>query len=172
MSRPGRHRIPGMHPPLLVIKFGGTSLAGTARIRRAAKRVRAHLRSGVQVVVVASATGHTTDRILDRIARLGIPARVAGREIDRALATGETFSSALLAGCLRALDLPARSLSGPEAGIEATGEFGSAAITGVDPAPIRDLFRHQITPVVAGFQGRRADGETVTLGRGRHSSWT
>ncbi len=155
-----------MHPPLLVLKFGGTSLATPARLRRAAYRIRAHLSHDTQVVVVASALGHTTDRILSRIDQLRIPTGVARREIDRALATGETLSSALLAAGIRARGFPARSLSGGEAGIEANGDFGFGVITRVNPSPIRRLLRNRVVPVVAGFQGRRPDGETITLGRG------
>lgn len=151
---------------LHVIKFGGTSLATPARLQRAAQRVRAHLRQPSQVVVVASAPRHTTDRILSLIARLGIQPSAARREIDRALATGETLASALLTAGICSLGLSARSLSGADAGIEARGEFGSGVISRVNPTPIRRLFRKRVTPVVAGFQGRRADGETITLGRG------
>ena len=154
-----------MHPPLVVIKFGGTSLAFPARLQRAARRIRNHLRQ-TEVVVVASALGQTTDRILAWVGRLEIPPGVAAREIDRALATGETLSTSLLAAAIRVLNLPAKSLSGGEAGIEANGQFGAGNITRVNPSAIRRLLRNGVTPVVAGFQGRRPDGETVTLGRG------
>jgi aspartate kinase len=118
----------------LVLKFGGTSLGTPARIRRAAERVAALHRKGRDVVAVVSARGHTTDRILKDLERLGAEkAAAARRETDRVLATGEDLSAGLLAATLNTLGVPAKSLR---------------------------------VPVVSGFQGERADHETVTLGRG------
>jgi aspartate kinase len=88
------------------------------------------------------------------------------READRALATGEALSSAVLAAALEASGVRARSLSGAEGGILAAGPFGSAAILRVETARIERLLAAAVVPVVAGFQGGRDDGETVTLGRG------
>ena len=155
-----------MSQSTVVLKFGGTSLATPKRLQRAARRIRAHLRRGEAPVVVASALGHTTDRILQRLERCGVSAVVAAREVDRALATGETLSSAMLAGCLRNLGIAALSLSGGEAGFEGAGEFGRGAIARLDASPIRRLLAAGTVPVIAGFQARRPDGETVTLGRG------
>jgi aspartate kinase len=150
----------------IVLKFGGTSLATPQRLRLAARRVRAHVRRGEAPVVVASALGHSTDRILRQLERCGISPDVAGREIDRAVATGETLSSAMLAGCLRGIGVDAVSLSGGEAGFEGAGEFGRATIARLDTLHIRRLLARGAVPVIAGFQARRPDGETVTLGRG------
>ncbi|HEX2080100.1 MAG TPA: hypothetical protein VHG08_20535 [Longimicrobium sp.] len=149
----------------LVIKFGGTSLGSPARIRRAARRVAAHLRRGRAVVVVASAMGDATDRIVRLLSSVG-GGRPDGREADRALATGEDLSAALLAAALARLGVPARSLRGGEAGIRAEGGFCGGRIEEVDPAPLRRLLAAGTVPVVAGFQAARGDGETVTLGRG------
>ncbi len=117
-------------------------------------------------MVVASALGHTTDRILRRLERCGISPGFAGREVDRALATGETLSSAMLAACLRHLGIGGISLSGGEAGFEGSGEFGRGTISRLDASPIRRLLAGGAVPVIAGFQAKRPDGETVTLGRG------
>jgi aspartate kinase len=155
-----------MSQSIVVLKFGGTALATPKRLRLAALRIRAHLRRGEMPVVVASARGHTTDRVLKDLERCGITPDVAAREIDRALATGETISSAMLAGCLRQLGIEAVSLSGGEAGFEGSGRFGRAVIARIDPAPIRRLLDRRAVPVIAGFQAIRPDGETVTLGRG------
>ena len=149
----------------LVIKFGGTSLGSPARIRRAARRVASHVRRGRQAVVVVSAMGRATDRIVRLLA--GVSAgRPDGREADRALATGEDLSAALLAAALAGLGIPARSLRGGEAGVWAEGGFCGGQIEDVDPAPLRRLLAAGTVPVVAGFQAVRDDGETVTLGRG------
>lgn len=149
----------------VVVKFGGTSLQTTARIRRAARRIAARVTAGTPVVAVVSARGHATDRILSDLARLG---RMGGsdRESDRALATGEDLSAAFLAAALTALGLPAVSLRGAEAGIRATGDFGRGRIESVRPRRLLALLDAGVVPVVSGFQGGRDDGETLTLGRG------
>lgn len=147
-----------------VIKFGGTSLGNAARIVRAAARVRAHVARGREVVVVVSASGGATDRILARAASVSDWA--APREVDRALATGEDLAASLLAAALVAAGVPARSLRGGEAGVEVVGEYGAGSIRRVHDVPLRRLLERGIVPVVSGFQGRREDGETLTLGRG------
>jgi aspartate kinase len=152
--------------PVLVLKFGGTSLGSAARVRRAARRVAEHLRRGRRVAVVVSAVGHTTDRIVRRLAALAPDGRPAPREADRALATGEDLSAALLAAALGGLGVAARSLRGGEAGVRVEGGFCGGRIAEVDPRPLRALLAAGIVPVVSGFQGIREDGETVTLGRG------
>lgn len=148
----------------LVVKFGGTSLGSPARVRRAARRVVALARRHWPLVVVVSARGQTTDRILKDLASVG--AEGAHREVDRALATGEDLSAALLSAALNALGRPARSLRGGEAGVAATGSFGGGAIEKVDASRLRGLLDRGVIPVVSGFQGERLDRETVTLGRG------
>jgi len=151
----------------LVIKFGGTSLGTPARIRLAARRVRAHVSRGSAVAVVVSATGHTTDRILRWVdAVAGDPHGRGRREVDRALATGEELSAALFGAALAVLGVPCVSLRGGEAGVVAGGEFGAGRIVEVRPYPLRAYLRRGTVPVIAGFQGTRTDGETVTLGRG------
>jgi aspartate kinase len=150
---------------VLVIKFGGTSLGSPARIRRAARRVAAHVRRGRQTVVVVSAMGGATDRIVRLLSAVS-GGRPDGREADRALATGEDLSAALLSAALAALGVPARSLRGGEAGVWAEGGFCGGQVGDVDPAPLRRLLAAGTVPVVAGFQAVRDDGETVTLGRG------
>ena len=159
----GSPAVPAVH----VVKFGGTSLGTPARIRRAAERVATLRRQGRRVVAVVSARGHTTDRILKDLGLLGAgTAASARRETDRVLATGEDLSAGLLAATLNGLGVPARSLRGGEAGILAEGGFGEGRIREVDPTPLMELLSAGIVPVVSGFQGERADLETVTLGRG------
>jgi len=154
----------------IVLKFGGTSVGSAARVRIAARRVRAHVRRGRRVVVVVSAAGQATDRILAGLERLVSPNSGAwgdvAREIDRALATGEDRSAAMLAAALRGIGTPARSLRGGEAGVLVEGDFGAGRIVAVDTEPLRRLLERGVVPVVSGFQGVRADGETLTLGRG------
>ena len=118
-----------MNGPLIVLKFGGTALGSSRRIRVAARRLSAWRRRGFGVIAVASATGHTTDRIFRRLEAVGAdPGLVPGPETDRALATGELLSSALLAAALEAQGTPARSLSGRGAGLLAGGSWGAAVL--------------------------------------------
>ena len=151
---------------VLVLKFGGTSLGSPARIRVAARRVAAHVRRGRRVAVVVSAMGHATDRIVRLLSAVSACGRPDAREADRALATGEDLSAALLAAVLAGLGVPARSLRGGEAGVWAEGGFCGGRIEDVDPLPLRTLLAAGVVPVVSGFQAIRDDGETVTLGRG------
>jgi aspartate kinase len=134
--------------------------------------------------VVVSAGGAETDRLLARIESIGEraradarsggametngagPDRALAREIDRVLATGEDRSAGLLALALCALSVPARSLRGGEAGVGGVGEFGAGNVERVETTLFRELLAGGIVPVVSGFQAVRADGETLTLGRG------
>lgn len=153
--------------PLLVLKFGGTAVGTPARVRRAARRIAAHRRTGAEVVAVVSAAGHATDRILGGLARVtGAEPTPPSRETDRALATGEDLSAALVAAALGALGVPARSFRGGEAGIVAEGPWGAGRLVRFDPAPLRRCLDDGIVPVVSGFQAEGLDGETRTLGRG------
>ena len=148
----------------LVLKFGGTSLGTHARVLLAARRVAA-ARRRANVAVVVSARGATTDRVLRDLERVAAGAP-HGREWDRALATGEDLSAALLAGALESLGIEARSLRGGEAGVLASGPYGAGCIQDVTPRALEALLERGVVPVVSGFQGARPDGETVTLGRG------
>lgn len=150
---------------LIILKFGGASLGTPGRIRRAACRVASFRQRGHDVVVVVSAIGHTTDRLLALSGRVG--AEADPRELDRILATGEDLSAALLATAIAARGRAARSLRGGEAGLIARGDHGRGELLDLALSPILDLLRAQVVPVVSGFQALRLeDGETVTLGRG------
>jgi aspartate kinase len=161
----------------IVVKFGGTSVATPSRVRAAARRIRGHVKAGRRVVVVVSAAGSSTDRILDWVTRVGAPPVVPrivpldggaarSREVDRALATGEDRSASLLAVALWSLGVPARSLRGGEAGIQVDGGFGGGRIVRVDATPVHRMLDAGVVPIVSGYQGQRSDGETLTLGRG------
>lgn len=156
-----------MAAPTLVLKFGGTAVGTPARVRRAARRIAAHVEGGAQVVSVVSAAGHSTDRILASLARVtGTKPPQASRETDRALATGEELSAALVAAALESLGHRARSFRGGEAGLRADGPFGGARLVHFDPEPIRRCLAEGTIPVVAGFQASGLDQEVRTLGRG------
>ncbi len=155
-------------PPILVVKFGGTALGTPARIWLAALRIREQIKQGFLPLAVVSARGRTTDRLLKEIrgacranGNVG-----AEREVDRALATGETLSAALLAASLVAAGVVAQSVSAAEAVLLADGPYGAARLRALRHGRIAELLAKGVVPVVAGFQGVREDGELVTLGRG------
>ncbi len=151
--------------PLVVYKFGGTSLSTPARIRNAAKRLRLAFQSGTTVVAVVSAMGNTTDRLL-RLARQVGAAEPSPREQDMLVANGESISAPLLAMALHVQGMPAVSLSGLQAGIVTSRSHSRAKIRRVSPARIQAALKHGQVPVVAGFQGVTEDLDVTTLGRG------
>ncbi|MFN8630738.1 MAG: aspartate kinase [Chloroflexota bacterium] len=157
-----------MSAPLVVMKFGGSSVAGAERIKRVARRIARERAAGSNLVVVVSAMGDTTDELLALAA--AITDDPDTRELDVLLATGEQQSSTLVSMALHALSVPAISLTGPQAGITTDGTYGKARIAGVDPARIHQEIAAGKVVIVAGFQGQSAKAidmsEITTLGRG------
>lgn len=151
---------------LIVLKFGGAALATLGRVRAAAARVRSLRDAGHSLVVVASARGDTTDRLLRDIGAVDPSFQVPTREADRVLATGEALSAALLALALAAVGVPAESVGPEDAVLVAEGPYGCASLRALRPGRVEQLLTRGIVPVVPGFQGIRDDGELVTLGRG------
>lgn len=150
--------------PILVQKFGGTSLSTPARIKRAAKRVAASQRAGYDVVVVVSAMGDSTDHLLSLASQ--VTKEPAARELDLLLSTGEGVSAPLMSMALNELGVPAVSLLGFQAGIQTDQRHAKARIVGLTPGRIeRELAAGRVV-VVAGFQGMGDEMEVTTLGRG------
>lgn len=148
----------------IVQKYGGTSLADTARIMTAARRAAELAHEGHQVVVVVSAQGDTTDMLIEKAAQIN--KRRAAREMDAYLAAGEQLSAGLMSMAIGALGCASVSLTGWQAGIKTDGIHGNARITSIDTARIlRELAAGKVV-VVAGFQGVDPDGDVTTLGRG------
>ncbi len=140
-----------MSAPLVVQKFGGSSVATADRIKRVARRIAAERAKGSDLVVVVSAMGDTTDELL------GLAAAITDdpdpRELDMLLATGEHQSATLVSMALHALGVPAISLTGAQAGITTDGRYGKARIANVDPRRIRAELAAGKVVIVAGFQG-------------------
>jgi aspartate kinase len=159
-----------MPAPIVVQKFGGSSVADADRIRRVARRIARDRGAGTDLVVVVSAMGDTTDELLALAA--AITDDPDPRELDMLLATGEHQAATLLAMALHAVGLPAIALTGPQAGITTDGAFGRARIAGIEPRRIHDELARGRVVIVAGFQGRSpaeeglAEAEITTLGRG------
>jgi aspartate kinase len=157
-----------MSAPLVVQKFGGSSLADADRIRRVARRIARERAAGSDLVVVVSAMGDATDELLALAAAITDEPDV--RELDMLLATGEHQSATLVSMALHALGVPAISLTGAQAGITTDGMYGKARIAAIEPKRVRQELDQGKVVIVAGFQGLSADQadqhETTTLGRG------
>ena len=150
--------------PLIVQKYGGTSVGDAAKIKKVAERLLKTQREGAQVVGVISAMGGVTDSLI-KLANEMSP-DPAKRELDVLLSTGERASSALTAMAINALGGKAISLTGAEAGILTDRNYTKARISNITPRRIQQLLAEDYIVVVAGFQGQSPEGETTTLGRG------
>ena len=149
---------------LIVMKFGGTSVAGPEEVRRAALTVARAVRRGARVAAVLSAQGDTTDELLSAAERYN--PSPSPRELDMLLSTGEQASAALMAMALEDLGLEAVSLTGGQAGLETDETFGDARLRRVDPwRAERELSAGKVV-LIAGFQGVTPAGDITTLGRG------
>ena len=149
---------------LIVQKYGGTSVGSVARIHAVAAQVRALTGQGHQVAVVVSAMGDSTDRLIELAREVG--PEPDPREMDALLATGEMVSTALLAMSLCQSGCRARSWNALQLPIDTTGPAGRARIERVACEGLKQDLAAGIVPVVAGFQGRAANGDLTTIGRG------
>jgi len=149
---------------VIVQKYGGTSVGSAARIRRVSRRIAATVKKGEKVVVVVSAMGHTTDRMIALAQSLN--PEPPARELDMLVANGETITAPLVAMCLQGMGVPALSLSGLQAGVRTSAHHSKARIRDIKPDRILAALRAGQVPVVAGFQGVTEDLEVTTLGRG------
>jgi aspartate kinase len=150
---------------IVVMKFGGTSVAGAAEIKRAARRIVAARQAGSQVVAVLSARGKTTDELVAQA--LEISERPDSREMDMLLSTGERISCALCAMAIHDMGHKAISLTGSQAGIVTDSSHTRAKIIDVRAERIRETLGEDRIVLVAGFQGVSTDSRDVTtLGRG------
>ena len=140
-----------MPTPLVVQKYGGSSVGGADRIKRVAQRIASERERGSDLVVVVSAMGDTTDELL------GLAAAVSDdpdpRELDMLLATGEHQSATLLSMALHSLGVPAIALTGAQAGITTDGRFGKARIASIEPRRVHTEVAAGKVVIVAGFQG-------------------
>ncbi len=136
-----------------------------ARIAHVAEVIQNSLKKEeVQIAVVVSAMGHTTDKLLELAQTLSH--HPDSRELDLLMSTGEMISATLLTIALQALGINAKSFTGSSAGIITDKQFGSAKIKSINTQELESCLQAGIVPVVAGFQGVSEDGEVTTLGRG------
>jgi aspartate kinase, monofunctional class len=149
---------------IIVQKYGGTSVADIARIQNVAKRVVETKRSGYDVVVIVSALGHTTDKLIDMALKVTIDP--PDRELDMLISTGEQVSSALLAMAIHELGVEAISFTGAQVGIITDNSFTKARIIDINAKRITEELGKGKIVIVAGFQGVNIKQDITTLGRG------
>ena len=149
--------------PRIVMKFGGTSMAGIERIRNVAGRVKREAGAGNEVLVVVSAMAGETDRLVQlcrEAAALHDPT-----EYDVVVASGEQVTAGLLAMTLQGMGLTARSFMGWQL-VKASGVHGNARVETVESATLDEALKNGTVAVIPGFQGVSEDGRVATLGRG------
>jgi aspartate kinase len=151
--------------PVLVMKFGGTSVATLDRIRRAAKRVGVEVAKGYDVIVIVSAMSGKTNELVGWVNETS-PLHDA-REYDAVVSSGENVTAGLMALTLQEMDVPARSWQGWQVPVQTTSAHSAARIEAIPPENIMARFADGMkVAVVAGFQGVSPEGRITTLGRG------
>ena len=153
-----------MNMPLVVQKYGGTSVGTIDRIQHVAQRIARIRKTGTQVVVVVSAMAGETDKLL-KMARQ-ICENPERREMDLLLSSGERISSALLTMALQAWGIPAISMTGRQIGLQTDSVHTRARIKQIDAKRAQQALKENNVIVVAGFQGINEKGDVTTLGRG------
>ncbi len=151
--------------PVLVMKFGGTSVANLDRIRRAAKRVGVEVAKGYDVIVIVSAMSGKTNELVGWVEETS--PLFDAREYDAVVSSGENVTAGLMALTLQEMDVPARSWQGWQVPLRTTDAHASARIKEIPTDNINAKFAEGMrVAVVAGFQGIGPDGRITTLGRG------
>jgi len=150
--------------PIIIQKYGGTSVGDVSRIKNVARRICDAQEAGNQVVAIVSAMGDFTDELLTMAH--DISAEPPERELDMLLSNGERISVALLAMAIHEMGHEAISLSGRQAGIQTNTVFTKARITGIETGRLREELDSGKIVLVAGFQGVSVDEDITTLGRG------
>ncbi|MEN8833211.1 aspartate kinase [Pacificibacter sp.] len=151
--------------PVLVMKFGGTSVATLDRIKRAAKRVSREVANGNDVIVVVSAMSGETNKLVGLVNETS--PMFDAREYDAIVSSGENVTAGLMALTLQEMDIPARSWQGWQVPLKTSSAHGAARIDEIPTDNINEKFGEGMkVAVVAGFQGISAEGRITTLGRG------
>ncbi len=154
---------------IVIMKFGGTSVATPESRDRILEKVRAAIQRGSSPVVVVSAMGrapepYATDSLLGLVQEFNSAHHQS--ELDQLMACGEVISCVVMSHTLRSHGLPSRAFDGRQAGIWTSDDPGNGRILSVDPSPLLAYLNEGGIPIVAGFQGVNSRGEVNTLGRG------
>jgi len=151
--------------PILVMKFGGTSVADLDRIRNAAAKVRAEVDRGYDVIVIVSAMSGKTNELVHWVNETS--PFFDAREYDAVVSSGENVTAGLMALTLQEMDVPARSWQGWQVPLLTTSAHSAARIEDIPRHNIDQKFAEGMkVAVVAGFQGISPEGRITTLGRG------
>ena len=151
---------------LYVKKFGGTSVASVAHIQGVADKIIEDKERGHDVVVVVSAMGKETDRLVSLSEEINYRGNGASREMDVLLSVGEQVTIALLSLVLLKRGYQAESFLGRQVKISTDSSHNKARIVDIDTKKIQEKLENGVVPVVAGFQGEDEKGNITTLGRG------
>lgn len=149
---------------LIVKKFGGTSVADSARIEAVADNVEAEIQKGNKVTVVLSAMGKSTDALIELAKEINPEPDL--REYDALVSTGEQISVALLAMALLKRGIQGKSYTAYQLGIKTNSSHSRARILDVEVSKITAELDNGVVPVITGFQGMNELGDITTLGRG------
>ena len=150
--------------PIIVQKYGGSSLADTGKIKIVAQKIVERAREGNRMIVVVSAMGKTTDELISKARQ--IITEPSEREMDMLLSTGEQVSIALVTMAIHFLGEEAISFTGAQAGIRTNNSFSKAKINSINERRIKKALTQGKIVIVAGFQGIDDEGNITTLGRG------
>ena len=152
--------------PVIVQKYGGSSVADAEKINTIARKICDRAETDVSMVIVVSAMGDSTDRLIELANAVSGDRTPEARELDTLLSTGELVTSTLMAMAITAQGRPAVSLSGQQAGIRTDTTHGSARIADIRADRLRRELDEGRICVVAGFQGLAENEDVTTLGRG------
>ena len=150
--------------PIIVQKYGGSSIESIEKIRNVAKRISECRKKGFDLVVVVSAMGKTTDYLIDMAHQ--VSSKPKKREMDVLMSTGEQVSISLLSIALNDIGIAAVSYTGPQLGIKTEGYHTKSRISEIDKEVILSEINRGKVVIVAGFQGVNEKNEITTLGRG------
>jgi aspartate kinase len=149
--------------PILVLKFGGTSVGSVDLIKSAAKIIKNEYDAGANIAVAVSAMSGTTNSLIKNI---DLISSKDDAEYDSIVASGEQVAAGLMALALQELNIPARSWLGWQLPIYTSGTHRYATISKIESKNILEGFKKKEVAVVAGFQGISLDGRITTIGRG------
>ncbi len=149
---------------IIVQKYGGSSVSNINKIKKIAEKVVRKAKEGYRLVIVVSAMGKSTDKLVKMAKDITINPRE--RELDMLLSTGEQVSIALLTMAIHNLNWEAISFTGRQAGIETNAAHTKAKVTNIHHEKIKNALGKGNIVIVAGFQGINLNGDITTLGRG------
>ena len=149
---------------LVVLKFGGTSVADVPQIKKIALKIKAEVKKGNKVIAVVSAMSGVTNNLIDQVKKTS--ENFPYSEYDTVVASGEQVTSALLSIALEELSIKARSWLGWQVPIFTDDIYGKAVIKNIETANISKSLENGFVAIVSGFQGVSNNNRITTLGRG------